>query len=197
MPSPRNSSAWAPDRCMCRSFPASKASRSFKGHSFHTSRWDYDYTGGNPSGALMEKLADKRVGIIGTGATSVQCVPHLARACKELLCLSAHAVVRRCQGQRADRSGMVFADCDAGLAAALAGEFYRQPGRRLRGRRSGAGRLDRSVAAHPRKNHGPAARAAHPAEHAGGVRGFRFREDGGNPRPGRRRSSATARRPRS
>ena len=57
---------------------------SFKGHSFHTSRWDYDYTGGNPTGALMDKLADKRVGIIGTGATSVQCVPHLARACKGL-----------------------------------------------------------------------------------------------------------------
>ena len=57
---------------------------SFKGHSFHTSRWDYDYTGGDPQGALMEKLADKRVGIIGTGATSVQCVPYLARACQEL-----------------------------------------------------------------------------------------------------------------
>jgi cation diffusion facilitator CzcD-associated flavoprotein CzcO len=56
----------------------------FRGHSFHTSRWDYHYTGGDPSGAPMEKLADKRVGIIGTGATSVQCVPHLARACKEL-----------------------------------------------------------------------------------------------------------------
>ncbi|MET0675774.1 MAG: NAD(P)/FAD-dependent oxidoreductase [Bradyrhizobium sp.] len=56
----------------------------FNGHSFHTSRWDYDYTGGDPSGAPMEKLADKRVGLIGTGATSVQCVPHLARACQEL-----------------------------------------------------------------------------------------------------------------
>ncbi|WP_338697984.1 NAD(P)/FAD-dependent oxidoreductase [Bradyrhizobium sp. 26S5] len=56
----------------------------FKGHSFHTSRWDYDYTGGDPKGAPMTKLADKRVGIIGTGATSVQCIPHLARACKEL-----------------------------------------------------------------------------------------------------------------
>jgi cation diffusion facilitator CzcD-associated flavoprotein CzcO len=56
----------------------------FKGHSFHTSRWDYDYTGGDPSGAPMDKLADKRVGIIGTGATSVQCVPYLAPACKEL-----------------------------------------------------------------------------------------------------------------
>jgi cation diffusion facilitator CzcD-associated flavoprotein CzcO len=57
---------------------------SFKGHAFHTSRWDYDYTGGDPKGAPMEKLADKRVAIIGTGATAVQCVPHLARACKEL-----------------------------------------------------------------------------------------------------------------
>ncbi len=57
---------------------------SFKGHSFHTSRWDYDYTGGDPSGAPMTKLADKRVGIIGTGATAVQCVPHLAKAAKEL-----------------------------------------------------------------------------------------------------------------
>lgn len=56
----------------------------FGGHSFHTSRWDYEYTGGNPSGALMDKLADKRVAIIGTGATSVQVVPHLARAAKQL-----------------------------------------------------------------------------------------------------------------
>ena len=57
---------------------------SFGGHSFHTSRWDYAYTGGDGEGAPMDRLADKRVGIIGTGATSVQCVPHLARACKEL-----------------------------------------------------------------------------------------------------------------
>jgi cation diffusion facilitator CzcD-associated flavoprotein CzcO len=56
----------------------------FRGHSFHTSRWDYDYTGGDPEGAPMDRLADKRVGIIGTGATSVQCVPHLAPACREL-----------------------------------------------------------------------------------------------------------------
>jgi cation diffusion facilitator CzcD-associated flavoprotein CzcO len=56
----------------------------FQGRSFHTSRWDYDYTGGDPSGALMDKLADKRVAIIGTGATAVQCVPHLAKACQML-----------------------------------------------------------------------------------------------------------------
>ena len=57
---------------------------SFKGKAFHTSRWDYAYTGGNPEGAPMENLADKRVAIIGTGATSVQCIPHLAKAAKEL-----------------------------------------------------------------------------------------------------------------
>jgi cyclohexanone monooxygenase len=56
----------------------------FEGHSFHTSRWDYDYTGGDASGTPMDRLADRRVGIIGTGATAVQCIPHLARACREL-----------------------------------------------------------------------------------------------------------------
>lgn len=50
----------------------------FAGHAFHTSRWDYGYTGGSAT-EPMTKLADKRVGIIGTGATSVQCVPPLAR----------------------------------------------------------------------------------------------------------------------
>ncbi|MFT3814006.1 MAG: NAD(P)/FAD-dependent oxidoreductase [Acidovorax sp.] len=57
---------------------------SFKGHSFHTSRWDYAYTGGTPDGAPMDRLADKRVALIGTGATSVQCVPHLARHAQAL-----------------------------------------------------------------------------------------------------------------
>jgi cation diffusion facilitator CzcD-associated flavoprotein CzcO len=56
----------------------------FAGRAFHTSRWDYDYTGGGAAGAALENLADKRVGIIGTGATAVQCIPHLARSAKEL-----------------------------------------------------------------------------------------------------------------
>ena len=64
--------------------PGIEGIESFRGHSFHTSRWDYAYTGGDPSGAPMDKLADKRVAVIGTGATAVQCVPHLARACREL-----------------------------------------------------------------------------------------------------------------
>ncbi|MFT6292543.1 MAG: cyclohexanone monooxygenase [Ilumatobacter sp.] len=56
--------------------PGIEGINEFAGHTFHTSRWDYDYTGGGPSGGLTG-LAGKRVGIIGTGATAVQCVPHL------------------------------------------------------------------------------------------------------------------------
>jgi cation diffusion facilitator CzcD-associated flavoprotein CzcO len=55
----------------------------YKGHTFHTSRWDYEYTGGDTTGNL-HKLADKRVAIIGTGATAVQCVPYLAKYAKQL-----------------------------------------------------------------------------------------------------------------
>jgi Flavin-binding monooxygenase-like len=56
---------------------------SFKGKHFHTSRWDYDYIGGSPT-KRMDKLADKRVALIGTGATSVQVVPRLAETARQL-----------------------------------------------------------------------------------------------------------------
>ncbi len=56
---------------------------SYKGHTFHTSRWDYRYTGGDSFGNL-DGLKNKRVGIIGTGATAVQCIPHLGASAKEL-----------------------------------------------------------------------------------------------------------------
>ena len=55
----------------------------YQGHTFHTSRWDYGYTGGGPEGNLTG-LRGKRVGIIGTGATAIQCVPHLAKGADEL-----------------------------------------------------------------------------------------------------------------
>jgi cyclohexanone monooxygenase len=57
--------------------------KTFAGHSFHSSRWDYDYTGGDVTGGL-DKLADKRVGVVGTGATGIQIVPFLARDAKHL-----------------------------------------------------------------------------------------------------------------
>lgn len=51
---------------------------------FHTARWDWAHTGGDRGGAPMRNLAEERVGIIGTGATAVQVIPHLARDAKEL-----------------------------------------------------------------------------------------------------------------
>ena len=51
----------------------------FEGKSFHTSRWDYDFTG-----AELENLADLRVGIIGTGASAVQIVPNVGAHAKSL-----------------------------------------------------------------------------------------------------------------
>jgi cation diffusion facilitator CzcD-associated flavoprotein CzcO len=63
--------------------PGIEGIESFKGHSFHTSRWDYEYTGGD-SGGNLGNLRDKRVAIIGTGATAVQVVPHVAAAARAL-----------------------------------------------------------------------------------------------------------------
>ncbi|SOJ52679.1 Neopentalenolactone D synthase [Mycobacterium simulans] len=57
--------------------------RDFRGHSFHSSRWDYEYTGGDSNGGL-HRLRDKRVAVVGTGATAVQIVPFLGRHAKHL-----------------------------------------------------------------------------------------------------------------
>ncbi|KAJ7282270.1 hypothetical protein C8J57DRAFT_44101 [Mycena rebaudengoi] len=56
----------------------------FGGQHFHTSRWDYEITGGSPPEWKLERLKDKRVGIIGTGATAIQAIPHLAKWAKHL-----------------------------------------------------------------------------------------------------------------
>ncbi|MGD9471653.1 MAG: flavin-containing monooxygenase [Novosphingobium sp.] len=59
-------------------FPGIAGIEHFKGKMFHSARWDYGYTGGNGDGGL-DRLANKRVGLIGTGATALQVVPELAR----------------------------------------------------------------------------------------------------------------------
>ena len=59
--------------------PGIQGIEDFSGHAFHTSRWDYAYTGGDLGG-----LSDKHVGIIGTGATAIQAVPRLAQAAHHL-----------------------------------------------------------------------------------------------------------------
>ncbi len=63
--------------------PAIPGIDTYKGHTFHTSRWDYSYTGGDTTGGL-DKLSDKSVALIGTGATGIQCTPYLGRYAKHL-----------------------------------------------------------------------------------------------------------------
>ncbi|PPF79896.1 monooxygenase [Pseudoclavibacter sp. RFBJ3] len=55
----------------------------FRGHTFHSSRWDYSYTGGTADGGLS-RLADKRVAVVGTGATGLQLIPHVGRDAQHL-----------------------------------------------------------------------------------------------------------------
>ncbi len=59
----------------------------FKGHMFHTARWDYDYTGGDEKNPVLERLADKRVALVGTGATAIQLVPFLGKYAKQFYLL--------------------------------------------------------------------------------------------------------------
>ena len=65
----------------------------FKGKQFHTARWDYEYTGGKPTAGDLDKLEDKTVGILGTGASAVQVIPHLAE--RRSISTSSSALQRR------------------------------------------------------------------------------------------------------
>ena len=64
--------------------PAIAGIDQFKGKVFHTSRWDYGYTGGSYESPVLDRLADKKVAIVGTGATAIQAVPHLGKYAKHL-----------------------------------------------------------------------------------------------------------------
>jgi len=63
--------------------PTVRGMERFDGHAFHTARWDYGYTGGAP-GEPLTNLGDQVVGLVGTGATGIQCVPPLAAAAQHL-----------------------------------------------------------------------------------------------------------------
>lgn len=89
--------------------PGIKDFKAAGGHVFHSARWDYDYTGGDANGGLR-KLADKRVALVGTGATGVQLVPHLGRDAKQLF------VFQRTPSSVDERSN---APTDPGWAASL------------------------------------------------------------------------------
>ncbi|KAI0385746.1 FAD/NAD(P)-binding domain-containing protein [Hypomontagnella monticulosa] len=74
----------------------------FKGDVFHTSLWNYDVTGGTSEEAfpVMSKLKDKRVGIIGTGATAIQVVPCVAQYAKEVYVFQRTPAAVYSRGQR-------------------------------------------------------------------------------------------------
>lgn len=59
----------------------------FKGRLFHTARWDYSYTGGDQKNPVMDKLGNKKVAIVGTGATAIQLVPFLGKYAKQFYVL--------------------------------------------------------------------------------------------------------------
>ena len=57
--------------------------KEYRGHTMHTARWDYSYTGGGVTGGL-DGLAGKKVAVIGTGASGAQVIPHIARSAEHL-----------------------------------------------------------------------------------------------------------------
>jgi cyclohexanone monooxygenase len=79
--------------------PAIPGIEDFKGHSFHTCRWDYAYTGGDSTGNLS-KLKDKRVALIGTGCSAIQCVPPLGESARQLYVVQRTPAVVGVRGNR-------------------------------------------------------------------------------------------------
>lgn len=73
---------------------------SYRGHTFHTSVWDYSYTGGSEQDPRLTNLQDKKVGIVGTGATAIQVVPELAKWAKELYVFQRTPSAVDIRGQR-------------------------------------------------------------------------------------------------
>ncbi|MGW7080360.1 flavin-containing monooxygenase [Streptomyces sp. NPDC054866] len=95
----------------------------YRGHTFHTSRWDYAYTGGSPDGG-MEGLAGKSVGVVGTGATGVQVIPMLAEDAGHLYVFQRTPSAVDVRGQRRMTPRQVGAD-RAGWAAERRENFLR------------------------------------------------------------------------
>ena len=59
-------------------YPVIPGIKDFKGRLFHPSRWDFSFTGGTSNGEMVG-LKGKKVALVGTGATGIQILPHLAK----------------------------------------------------------------------------------------------------------------------
>lgn len=87
---------------------------SFQGPVFHTSRWDE-----------QAELAGKRIGVVGTGASAVQMVPHLAAIAESIVLFqrSAPYVVPRADRPYSDEEKRAFARVPE-LAARLRSQLF-------------------------------------------------------------------------
>jgi cation diffusion facilitator CzcD-associated flavoprotein CzcO len=86
--------------------PATPGMENFRGPSFHTARWNYEFTGGGP-GQPLTKLGDKVVALIGTGATGIQCLPPLAAAAKHVYVFQRTPSAIGVRGNRPTDPGLV------------------------------------------------------------------------------------------
>ena len=124
--------------------------------------------------------------IIGTGATAVQCVPHLATACEELYVFQRTPSSVDVRDNRPDRPRVVRRRSPRpGWQQRWLENFTANQTGGMRRGGPGDGRLDRPGPPHPRQDHGAAAGRLHARGDDGGLRGLRLREDGGDPGPGR------------
>ena len=161
----------------------------FEGHTFHTSRWDYNYTGGDHSGGLT-KLADKRVAIIGTGATAIQSVPHVGAHAKQLYVFQRTPSSVDLRGNKPTDPRM-GEDAEAGLAARAARELQCDGHRPADVRRPRQRRLDRDLP-HARQHDSEEERSADLTGRSGAAgRTRRLQEDERHPRARREDRAAS------
>ena len=127
--------------------PAIPGMEDFAGRSFHTARWDYEYTGGGPHEPLTG-LADKVVALIGTGATRHPVRAAAGRVGEAPLRVPAHAVGHRRAGQPAHRSRL-RRRARAGLAAGPDGQLPGDHAGPARRGRPGGRRVDAPLRRRP------------------------------------------------
>ena len=105
----------------------------FAGRSFHTARWDYEYTGGS-SDTPLTNLSDKAVALIGVGASGIQCVPPLAQSAERLYVFQR---TPSAIGERGNRP------TDPAFAAGLGPNWQRDQNGQLPGHHAGTARRRR------------------------------------------------------